>query len=259
MGKIVGVILTKNEARHIAGCIKSLDWVNTVMLEDSFSTDGTVDIARGLGAQVHQSKFVNFAVARNTALKNARNLGAEWVLFVDADERVTPELAAEIQAVIKNSNIPGWWVPRYNVMWGHIMRGGGWYPDYQLRLMRAEAARYNPERQVHEIVMLNGEAGYLKEHLVHYNYDSLAQFKFKQNRYIDFEATILKEKGIRARPWTYATMPLREFYRRYITLKGYRDGWVGLQVCSLMGWYMFLTYVRLRKLYRGPGEPAARQ
>lgn len=249
MTKIIAAILTKNEARHIGDCIKSVQWADAVILEDSFSTDGTVEIAQNLGAHVFQNKFVNFAIARDTALNNARSLQGEWILFVDADERVTPELAQEIRRVVQNSQAAGWWTPRYNIMWGHTMRGGGWYPDYQLRLMRLDAAHYDPERQVHEIVILDGPADYLKEHLIHYNYDSLAQFRFKQDRYIDFEAKILKEKGIRAKPWTYLSMPLREFRRRYVSLQGYKDGWVGLQVCGLMSWYMFITYLRLNKLY----------
>jgi glycosyltransferase involved in cell wall biosynthesis len=249
MSKIIAAILTKNEARHIGACLATLQWADGIILEDSFSDDGTVEIAQTLGAQVFQNKFVNFAVARNTALQNALELGGEWLLFVDADERVTPELEQEIKKVVTNGEVVGWWVPRYNVMWGHTMRGGGWYPDHQLRLMRLDAAHYDPERQVHEIVILKGPEGYLKEHLIHYNYDTLAQFKFKQKRYLDFEAKILKEKGIRAKPWTYLTMPLREFWRRYVSLQGYKDGRVGLQVCTLMGWYMFVTYLRLRKMY----------
>ena len=249
MSKIVAAILTKNEARHIGDCIKSVQWADTVILEDSFSDDGTVEIAEELGAQVFQNDFVNFAVARNRVVNSVRALNIEWVLFIDADERVTPELAEEIQQVIQNESTVGWWIPRHNVMWGHIMCGGGWYPDYQLRLMRASGAHYDPERQVHEIVVLDGQEGYLKEHLIHYNYDNLAHFKFKQSRYIDFEAKILKDKGIRAKPWTYLTMPIREFRRRYVSLKGYKDGWVGLQVCGLMSWYMFVTYLRLQKLY----------
>jgi len=250
MTRIVAAILTKNEARHIGECIQSVQWTDEVILEDSFSDDGTVEQATALGAKVFQNDFVNFAVARETALKNAQQLGANWVLFIDADERVTPELAEEIQQVIRTNESVGWWIPRYNVMWGHTMQGGGWYPDHQLRLMRVEAAQYDPERQVHETVILKGRAGYLKEHLIHYNYDSLAQFKFKQNRYINLEARILKERGVRAQPWTYLSMPWREFQRRYFSLKGYRDGWVGLQVCGLMSWYMLITYLRLRKLYQ---------
>ena len=249
MSKVAAAILTKNEARHIRDCLKSVQWADQVILEDSYSDDGTVEIAAELGAQIFQHKFVNFAVARNQALNRVRTLGVEWILFVDADERVTPELAAEIREAINQADIAGWWIPRYNVMWGHTMRGGGWYPDCQLRLMRVDAAHYDPERQVHEIVVLDGQADYLTTHLIHYNYDNLAQFRHKQSRYIDFEVKILYEKGIRAKPWTYLTMPLREFYRRYVSLNGFRDGWVGLQVCSLMSWYMFVTYLRLRKPY----------
>jgi len=248
MPKIIAAILTKNEARHIADCIKSVQWADKVIIEDSFSDDGTIETAEKLGAKVFQSHFVNFAVARNTALQHAQALGGNWMFFVDADERVTPELAEEIQGIITEDSAPGWWVPRYNIMWGHTLHGGGWYPDYQLRLMKIDAAQYNPEREVHETVILEGPADYLKEHLIHYNYDSLAHFKQKQNRYIDFEAKILKDKGIKAKPWTYLTMPLREFRRRYIQLGGYRDGWVGLQLCSLMSWYTFATYWRLRRL-----------
>jgi glycosyltransferase involved in cell wall biosynthesis len=253
MTKIIAAILTKNEARHIGDCIKSVQWVDEVILEDSFSDDGTTAIAREMNAHIFKSEFINFAIARNTALENAKMLGADWVLFIDADERITPELAREIHEVVQHNEIAGWWIPRYNVMWGHTMRGGGWYPDHQLRLMQTNAARYDSERQVHEIVVLAGQEGYLKEHMLHYNYDSLEQFKKKQDRYIDLEAKILKEKGIRAKPWTYVTMPLREFYRRYVALQGYKDGWVGLQLCGLMSWYMFITYVRLRKLYQANG------
>jgi glycosyltransferase involved in cell wall biosynthesis len=250
MSKLIATILTKNEGPHIAACIKSLqDLTDLITLEDSYSDDGTVEMAQALGAQIFQSKFINFAVARNKALTDAQALGGDWLFFVDADERVTPELAQEIRQVVQAEAYAGWWVPRYNMMWGHCMRGGGWYPDHQLRLMKIGRAHYNPEREVHETVILEGQAGYLKEHLIHYNYASLAQFKRKQSRYIDFEAKILKDKGIRAKPWTYLTMPLREFRRRYFTLEGYKDGWVGLQVCGLMSWYMFITYLRLRKLY----------
>ncbi|MBN1994753.1 MAG: glycosyltransferase family 2 protein [Anaerolineae bacterium] len=250
MSKIIAAILTKNEAGHIGDCIKSVQWADEVILEDSFSEDETTAIARSLNARVFKGEFINFAVARNTAITNAKMLGADWILFVDADERVTPELAQEILESVKSEKVAGWWIPRFNIMWGHTMRGGGWYPDHQLRLMRVDAARYDAERQVHEIVILDGQAGYLKEHLLHYNYESLAQFKRKQNRYITFEAKILKEKGVRTKPWTYLTMPLREFHRRYFLLQGYKDGWVGLQVCALMSWYTFVTYLRLQKLYQ---------
>jgi len=247
--KLLAAILTKNAAPHIGACLATLQWTDGVIVIDSVSTDNTVQLATALGAQVYQHEFINFSIARNNALQRARELGAAWLLFIDADERVSPTLAQEILTVLPDSAAIGWWLPRYNHMWGHVMRGGGWYPDYQLRLLKVNCAHYDPDRQVHELAMLTGESAYLKEHLIHYNYSSLAHFRDKQRRYAEFEAQILYSKGIHAKPWTYFTMPLREFWRRYITLQGYRDGWRGLQLCSLMGWYMFWSYWTLRRLY----------
>ena len=101
---------------------------------------------------------------------------------------------------------------------------------------------------MHEIVNLDGEAGYLQNVFVHYNYDTVAQFRYKMGRYTGFEALILLQQGIRAKPWTYITMPLREFWRRFVRLRGYRDHVYGLLFCGLMGWYTFLTYRKLGEL-----------
>jgi glycosyltransferase involved in cell wall biosynthesis len=247
---LIAVILTKNEARHIAECIQSIGWADEVLLSDSFSEDGTVAIARRLGADVVQSPFVNFAEQRNLSLAEAKARGAEWVFFIDADERATPQLGVEVRQVIQRSDVVGWWVPRYNYIMGHRMHGGGWYPDPQLRLMRPDRARYDPARQVHETVLLDGSEATLREHLIHYNYDSLAQFRAKQSRYLLFEARILRDRGVRPRRRTFVAMPLREFWRRYVVLGGYRDGWVGLLLCGLMGWYTLRAYRELARLWR---------
>ena len=254
MLQLVVVILTKNEARHIEACLQSVAWADAVLLSDSYSQDGTVEIAQRMEASVVQRPFVNFAEQRNLALDDARAMGAEWVFFVDADERATPALAAEIRRVVADGSMAGWWVPRYNYIMGHRMRGGGWYPDHQLRLLRAERARYDPTRAVHEIVILDGQAGYLQEHLIHYNYDTLGQFRAKQGRYQAMEAQVLYGQGVRPRPWTFLSMALREFWRRYARLKGYRDGWVGLLLCGLMGWYTGGAYLRLGRLWRQSGR-----
>lgn len=249
MPKLIAVILTKNEARHIGECVRSVDWADGVLLSDSFSEDKTVEIACQLGAEVVQRPFVSFAEQRNSALADAGARGAEWVFFIDADERATPALAEEIRRAVLGSHA-GWWVPRYNYILGHRMRGGGWYPDTQLRLLQVDRARYDPARQVHETVILDGDSGTLHEHLIHYNYDSLRQFRSKQGRYLVLEARMLQARGIRPRPWSAVSMPLREFWRRYASLRGYRDGWVGLLLCGLMGWYMFNTYRQLNRLWR---------
>jgi glycosyltransferase involved in cell wall biosynthesis len=251
--QLLAVILTKNEARHIRECIQSVAWADGVLISDSYSDDGTVEIAHQMGATVTQHPFTGFAEQRNIALADAQDLDAEWVFFIDADERATLELASEIGRVIQDEHVVGWWIPRYNYIMGHKMLGGGWYPDHQLRLLRVDRARYDPTRQVHEVVILDGQAGYLQEHFIHYNYDSLAQFRAKQNRYREIEAQMLYDQGIVPRPWTYLSMPLREFWRRYMVLKGSRDGWVGLLLCGLMGWYTLRTYLRLAHLHNQTG------
>ena len=253
---IAAVILTRDEERHIGECLDSLDWIDERVVFDSFSSDGTVEIARDRGVRVLQHPFQSFADQRNAALSA---VDAEWVFFVDADERATPELAEEVGTVIRYKGErarAGWWVPRHNYMIGHRMRGGGWYPDHQLRLLRKNRARYDPGQPVHEIVVLDGEVGYLENVLVHYNYDSVSQFRGKMLRYTDFEARILDEEGVQIRPWTPVTMPLREFWRRFVKLMGYRDHVYGALFCGLMSWYTFVTYRRLRQL-RGLAETQA--
>ncbi len=242
------VILTRNEERHIGDCLDSLAWADERVVFDDFSTDRTGEIARARGAHVLQHALDNFAAQRNAALEAVQ---AQWILFVDADERATPMLAEEVRQVIRYQGERarlGWWVPRHNYMIGHRMRGGGWYPDHQLRLLRRGQARYDPARPVHEVVLLDGRAGYLENALIHYNYDTVAQFRQKMSRYTRFEAEILHEQRVRVRPWTYITMPAREFYRRFVTLQGYRDHVYGLLFCGLMAWYTLLTYRWLRQM-----------
>jgi hypothetical protein len=254
--ELAAVILTRDEERHIGDCLDSLTWIDERVVFDSFSTDHTLEIARARGARVLQHAFQSFAAQRDAAL---RAVDAQWVFFVDADERATPELAEEVGKVIQHRGDlarAGWWVPRHNYMIGHRMRGGGWYPDHQLRLLRSNRARYDPACPVHEIVVLDGEAGYLENVLLHYNYDSVSQFQRKMRRYTTFEARMLEEQGIRLRPWTSATMPVREFWRRFVRLEGYRDHLYGALFCGLMSWYTFVTYRRLRQLRGSAGTQA---
>lgn len=245
---LAAIVLTRNEERHIGECLDSLAWAGERVVFDDFSTDATPEIATERGARVLRHRMQSFAAQRNAALEA---VDADWVLFVDADERSTPALAGEVRRVIGyvgSQARDGWWIPRHNYMIGHCMRGGGWYPDYQLRLLRRGRARYDPTRPVHEVVMLQGQAGYLENPLIHYNYDTVAQFREKMGRYTAYEAQILRQQGVQARPWTYVSMPLREFWRRFVRLGGYRDHVYGLLFCGLMAWYTFETYLRLRTL-----------
>jgi hypothetical protein len=177
--ELAAVVLTKNEESHIGDCLDRLAWADEQVVFDDSSTDHTVEIAQARGARVLQHALENFAAQRNAALAAVE---ARWILFVDSDERATPALADEVRRVIRYDGKlarAGWWIPRHNYMIGHRMRGGGWYPDYQLRLLRRGQARYDPAHPVHEIVILDGEAGYLENALLHYNYNTLAEFRHK--------------------------------------------------------------------------------
>ena len=249
MSDITVVILTLNEAHHIRECIRAARQVtDTILVFDSYSSDETVALAEAEGARILQRAFDNYPNQRNAALDAVTT---RWVFFVDADERVTSELAAEVRKAIRQEMHVGWWVPRRNIIVGKWIRGGGWYPDYQLRVLRRDRARYDPAREVHEVVLLDGEAGHLRHPLVHYNYVSWAQFRAKQRRYAAYEARVLLQQGIRPRPYTYITMPLREFWRRFVTLRGYRDGLHGVRLATYMAWFTFLAYWHLRDLRRG--------
>ena len=242
------VVLAKDEEHNIAQCLAGLQWADLVMVVlDSRSTDRTGEIAQCMGAVVHPHPFRDYASQRNAALKV---VDTEWVFFVDADERVTPELASEIRKVVTDDSKVGWWVPRHNHIFGRIIRHAGWYPDYQLRLFHRHHACYDPEKPVHEVVVLDGTAGYLENPLVHYNYRTLAEFRDRQGRYTVYEAEELLREGIRPRCHTFILQPLREFRRRYLTLQGYRDGVHGMVLSLLMAWYTFQRYRVLRELWR---------
>ncbi|MBX3002185.1 MAG: glycosyltransferase family 2 protein [Caldilineaceae bacterium] len=246
--RLIAVILTKNEAHHVQECIASLrGWTDAVVVWDSGSTDGTQARARAAGALVVHRPFDDYARQRQAVLDS---IAAEWILFVDADERATPALTAEIESAIrKRSERPqfaGFWLPRRNFIVGHEMRGGGYSPDYQLRLLRRDRAHYDLSREVHEIVELDGEAGYLRQPLIHYNYAAWDQFHEKQRRYAHYEAKILAGRGIRPRPHNFILQPLREFRRRFLILGGWRDGWPGLRLALLLAWYYgFVPYWEL--------------
>lgn len=253
---LVAVILTKDERSHLKECIESLNsWVDAVVIFDSCVDDEMGVIAEAAGARVLRHPFENFAAQRQAALDA---IDARWILFLDVDERATDAFASEVKQVVlrdphsefdPGEAVAGYWLPRRNFIMGKEIRFGGYYPDYQLRLLRRDAARYVPEREVHEIVELTGAEGYLKEPVLHFNYESWRQFHQKQHFYALYEARILAGRGIRSRPHNFVLQPLREFHRRYIALQGWKDGWRGLQLAILFAWYYgFMPYwLMLRK------------
>jgi (heptosyl)LPS beta-1,4-glucosyltransferase len=248
MRDLVGVVLTLNVEKHVADCVRSLLWCDAVVVWDSFSTDRTCEIARDTGALVAQHPFRGYGSQRQAAMDA---ISARWILFLDADERATPKLAEEVRRVlVEQPDIVGWWIPRHNYIFGKLTLHTGWYPDYQLRLLRSARARWDPTREVHELAILDGPAGYLQNVMIHYNYESLRQFVRKQETYTDYDAEILLQTGQKPKFWSPFTMPLRHFKWRFFDLQGYQDGMHGLGLSLLMSYYEAQKYVRFARLWR---------
>lgn len=250
MNEITAVVLTKNEELHLPDCLKSLQWCDRVLVLDSLSTDRTVEIARQMGAQVASRPFTNFGEQRNAALALVQT---EWVFFVDADERVSPELAQEVRAAIQLSDHAGWWVPTRNNFFGKWLAHGGFYPDYHLRLARKERLRYDPQQRVHESPTLDGQAGYLDNPLLHICYQSLGELRQAKSRYAALLAEIHFARGLKP-SYHLLAAPILAFYQQAIVLKGYRDGRVGWLISLTWAYYAFDEYRRLWLLCRSAGQ-----
>lgn len=248
------VLITHNEARHLEGCLKSVPFAAERIILDSGSTDGTVEIARRHGARIVERPFTGFASTKNAVIERA---GQPWVLLLDADERLTPELEAEIRARLAD---PGpavaFRIPRHNFVFGRLTRGAGWYPDYQIRLFRHGRARYDPQREVHEVLRVQGPVGTLEHPLVHINYETWAEFRAKQRRYARLHAGSLAGQGIRAKPWSPLKQGLQELWRRWIVLAGWREGLHGLRLCLALAYYEGLAYWWLLR-GRTPDRPTS--
>jgi glycosyltransferase involved in cell wall biosynthesis len=225
------IVLTLDEERHLPDCLASLAWASRVLVFDSGSRDDTVALARAAGAQVRVHPFENYSRQRQAALDSA---ASAWVLFVDADERVMPELAAQVRRAVDEGEHDAYWLPRRNLFWGNALRGGGWWPDHQLRLLRVSACRYDPARAVHELAEVQGSTGKLTAPLTHINYESSQEFRLKQRAYARMEAARRASLFGRPRTRSLILQPLREFRRRFVQLGGWRDGRLGLWLCAMM-------------------------
>ncbi|MHB8620727.1 MAG: glycosyltransferase family 2 protein, partial [Chloroflexota bacterium] len=176
---LTAAIIARDEERNIGGCLDSIGWADERLVLDGGSQDGTLEQARSrAGTRVEERPFDTFPRQRNAAMKLAAH---DWILFVDADERVTSELAAEVRQVIQQPKHDGYYIPRHNRIFGKIIRHTGWYPDYQLRLLDRRRGHYLESVPVHEVVSLDRPpAGHLHEHLLHENYRTIQQFWRKQ-------------------------------------------------------------------------------
>jgi len=239
------IIITKNEARHIEACLNSVAFADEVIVLDSGSTDGTVQIAERLGAHVHiTTDWPGFGPQKNRALDLATQ---PWVFSIDADERVTEALQSEIKTVLSAADCSAYQVPRLSEFCGQAIRHSGWWPDYVLRLFKRGTARFS-DAQVHERVLTQDATGSLKNHLLHFPYPDLDALILKINRYSSDAAVMLSTKGKRSGVLSALGHSFWTFIRIYFLRRGFLDGRYGLILAVTAASGSFYRYAKLMLL-----------
>lgn len=246
MSKLSVVISTYNGEEKLEECLKSVVFADEIVIVNNSSTDKTLEIAKKYTSKIFQRP-------NNPMLNVNKNFGfskasGDWILSLDDDERVTPELALEIKAILartKDQKTNGYKIPRKNIIFGKWMQHSGWYPDYQLRLFKKGKGKF-AQKHVHEMLTLEGEEGVLKGDLMHLNYQSVSQFLDKMIRiYTTSEAQYLTRSGYKLKLSDSIKMPTEEFLRRFFLQKGYKDGAHGLVLSLLMSFYHLVVFTKL--------------
>lgn len=240
---IAAVIITKDEERNIAACLESVRWADERIVVDAESRDRTVEMARQHGAQVHVRPWRGYGPQKNFGIEQAR---AEWILIVDADERITPALREEIQSVLKAgppAEVAGYEIPRRNFFYGRWIRGGGLYPDYQLRLFRKAAGRYD-DTMLHENLGLRGRVERLRHPMDHDSMPTIRAHVRKMTRYTTLGAMEKLKSRATVTAWDLAGHHLGTIVKTYLLRRGYRDGVHGVIVALFAGMHTFVKYAK---------------
>ena len=236
------VVVTRDEEERIRACLESVAWADELIVIDAESQDKTATIARELTDHVVVRPWPGYAAQKNVGLEMAR--GA-WILSLDADEVVSPDLREEIEAVVQRDGPrDGYEVPRRNIFWGRWVRHGGLYPDWQLRLFRRGRGRFG-ERAVHESVCVDGEVGRLSGHLEHRSYRDVADFVARADRYAALAADDWLAQGRRVHAWDLAVRPLGRFLGMYVLGRGFLDGSRGFLLAVLYAYYVLIRSVKV--------------
>ncbi|MDQ7054373.1 MAG: glycosyltransferase family 2 protein [candidate division KSB1 bacterium] len=245
-------LIVQNEANNIRECLQSVAWADEIVVVDGGSTDNTVALAQEFTDRVLHHPWPGYAAQKQFALEQAT---CPWVLSIDADERVTPELRDEILGILSQEDIPfaGFRIPRLSTFLGKFMYHGGWYPGYQLRLFRRDRVRVT-EARVHEGFEVDGAVGTLQHHFVHYTHRTLSESFERLNRYSSLEA-LDRAGGKRVRWYHILLHPIAAFFNKYIGLQGYRDGMHGFLLALVSAMVKMALYMKIWELqHRGEIE-----
>lgn len=240
------VIITKNAATQLAACLESAAFADEIVVVDSDSSDGTAELAAKHGARVVQKEWLGFGRQKQFAVAAARH---DWVLCLDADERVSAPLRTSILAVLAAPSSPAYAMPRCNRFMGRWLKHGEGYPDWSLRLFDRRRARWSDD-PVHEKVLTDAPAARLEGDLLHDSAETLAGYLDKQNRYTTLAARDALARGTRAGPAKLLLSPLLRFIKFYVFRLGFLDGIPGLVHIVIGCCNSFHKYAKLMALQR---------
>lgn len=248
MNRLTAIIPTKNEIDNIEAVIASVDFADEILVIDSFSDDGTFEKAQQLATKTLQRKFDFYGAQKNYAITQAKY---EWILLLDADERVTPELKIEIISLLNEANPKhdAFSIKRINHFMGQRVNYSGWRNDSVIRLFKRECCKYD-DRHVHEALRVNGTTGQLTHKLLHYTYRNFDAYMQKMNIYASLQAKDYDKKTGRLTPYHFVIKPFWGFFKHYIVQSGFRDGVIGLTIGYVQGYTVFMRYVKLWLLRR---------
>ena len=250
---IAAIVITKNEEENIGACLASLRWAPDLIVVDACSTDRTVEIVRKYTHRVFIRAWPGFGPQKNYALDQAT---ADWVLVVDADERVTDALKVEIQHMLESdipSHLAGFEIPRRNFFYGRYIEGGGLSPDHQLRLFRRTAGRYD-DVLLHERLHLQGAIGRLHSPLDHHSMPSIGTHVKKMMRYTTLGAQEKLKVRSQVTLLDLAGNHIGTILRTYVLRRGYRDGLHGIIVALFAGMHTFVKYAKAWEMVRQRGR-----
>ncbi len=243
MNKISVIIITKDEEKNILDCLKSVDWADEIIVVDSESTDRTVELAKQFTDKIFIRKWEGYVSQKRYALSLATN---EWVLSVDADERITPELKEEILN-LSPADFSGFRIRRKNFLLKKEITSCGWEKDYQLRLMRKDKASFS-DRLVHEKFIVDGKVGTLNNPMLHYTFSSFSEYFSKINHYSSLKAQELFAKKKSINSWTIFSHTVAAFFAFFIIKRGFKDGVYGLIISLLHSVSTMMNYIKLWEL-----------
>lgn len=247
--KITGLVITKNEENNIASVIENLSFVDELIIVDSFSTDKTAEMARAFPHVIFKQRtFDNFSAQRNFALDVASN---EWILFLDADERITEGLKKEILTTVAQENThSAYFFYRKFYFENKPLHFSGWQTDKNIRLFKKSKARYIADRLVHEILKVEGSTGIFKNKLIHYSYHDFESYKAKMQHYARLKAVELFQKNVRPNAFHFVVKPVYKFLYTYLIRLGILDGKKGIIICYLNALGVYWRYPELKKLHQ---------